>query len=168
MYYFWLSAFLALVVFIGRLPATVRRVRAQCEALRPPQPIARSDNLFRLVNAIGAAVTEFFLLGLLALAVFIGANAAFGTLGEAPDLNTGIRHLSLGALSVIALLLVITALLLIGGPFARAFLLFSSAFSVIAWMVMSSAGDQWPAILLFALLAVGTPSLFLQLIRLLR
>jgi len=166
-YYFWLTVFLALVVFIGGLPATVRRVRAQREALRPLQPIARFDHLPCIVNTIGAALTEFFLLGLLALAVFVAANAAFGTLGQAPDLNTGLRDLSLGILAVIVALAVITGLLLIGGAFARYFLLFSGFFAVVAWMVMSSTGNDWPAILLFALLAFGAPALFISLLRLL-
>lgn len=165
MYYFWLAVFLALVVFFGRLPATVRRVRVQCDALRPLQPVARVDQLSSIVNTIGAALTEFFLLGLLALAVFIGINATFGTLIQAPDLNTGIRHVSLGALGVIALLSIITALLLIGGAFARYLLLFSALFAVVIWMVMSSAGDQWSAIMLFALLAAGAPTLFVALLR---
>lgn len=167
MYYFWLTVFLALVVFIGRLPATVRRIREQREALRPVQPISGSDHLPCIVNTIGAALTEFFLLGLMALAVFIGTNAAFGTLDQAPDLTTGIRHVSLGAVGVIVALVVITSLLLIGGAFARYFLLFTCAFAILAWMVMSSAGEQGLAIVLFAMLAVGAPVLFIQILRLL-
>ena len=166
-YYFWLTVFLALVVFIGGLPATVRRVRAQREALRPVQPIARSDHLPCIVNTIGAALTEFFVLGLLALAVFIGTNAAFGTLDRAPDLTTGIRHLSLGMIGVVVALMIITGLLLIGGAFARYFMLFAGAFAILAWMIMSSSGDQWPAIVLFAMLAVGAPALLIQVVRLL-
>lgn len=165
MYYFPLTVFLALVVFFGLLPATVRRIRAQREALRPIQPVTRSEHLPCIVNTIGAAITEFFLLGLLTLAVFIASNIAFGTLGQAPDLTTGIRHLSLMTVAVIAALTVTTGLILVGGAFARYAALFLSALGVVIWMVMSTAGDQWPAILLFAFFAVGVPAILVLLLR---
>lgn len=167
MFYFWLTVFLALVVFIGRLPATVRRVRAQRLALRPVPPLSRSDHVPCVLNTIGAAITEFFLLGLMTLAVFIGANAAFGTLGEAPDLTTGIQHLSLGTMALIVTLGVIISVLVIGGAIARYVLVLIGASAIVAWMVMSSAGDQAPAILLFAAVAVGVPALFVALLWLL-
>lgn len=165
MYYFWLTVSLALLVFIGRLPATVRRVRAQRETLRPIEPVTRSDHLPCIVNAIGAALTEFFLLGLLALAVFIGTHAAVGTMEQAPDLSTGLRHVSLGAIAVIAALVVVTGLLLIGGSIARYALLFSIAFAIVGWMVISSTGDQGPSIVLFAALAAGAPTVLILLLR---
>ncbi|MGI9416270.1 MAG: hypothetical protein ACR2RA_00375 [Geminicoccaceae bacterium] len=166
MLYFLLTVFPALVVFIGRLPATVRRVRAQREALRPVQPVARTDHLPCVLNTIGAALTEFFLLGLLVLAVFIGTSAAFGTLDQAPDLTTGIRHLSLGAVGAIIALGVTIAILVNAGTLARYVLLFGGALVILYWMVMSSAGDQAPAILLFAALAVGAPTLLVAVLRL--
>lgn len=165
MYYFWLTVFLALVVFFGRLPATIRRVRAQREALRPIQPIVRSDHLPCMLNTIGAVLTEFFMLGLSALAVFIAANAALGTLWQASDLTTGIRHLSLGALALFLTVAAIISLILTGGAFARAALVFGSVFSIVAWMVLSTTGDEGPAIVLFALLAVGAPTLLIALLR---
>ena len=167
MFYFWLTVFLALVVFFGRLPATIRRVRAQRDALRPVQPITRTDHFPCVVNTIGAAITEFFLLGLMTLAVFMGTNAAFGTLDQAPDLTTGIRHLSLGVITLIVTMIAIISSLVIGGAIARYGLLLMGAMVILAWMVMSSAGDQAPAILLFAAFAVGVPTLFVILVRLL-
>ena len=168
MLYFWLTVFPALVVFLGRLPATIRRVRAQREALRPVRPLARAEHFPCIMNTIGAAITEFFLLGLLTLAVFVVSLAAFGMFGQAPDLSTGVRHLSMGALFLIAALVAITGLLLIGGAFLRMLLMFSTFFTAVAMMVQSSAGDQAPAILLFALLAVGLPTLFVFVLRMFR
>lgn len=165
MSYFWLTVFPALVVFIGRLPATVRRVRAQREALRPVQPIARADHLPCILNTIGAAITEFSLLGLLVLAVFIGTSVAFGTLGQAPNLTTGLRHLSLGAIGTIIVVGTTIAILLRGGVLARYVLMFGGALAVLFWMVMTSAGEEAPAILLFAALAVGAPTLLTALLR---
>ncbi len=167
MFYFWLTVFLALVVFFGRLPATVRRVRAQRQALRPVQPITRSDHFPCVVNTIGAAITEFFMLGLMALAVFLGSNAALGTLDQAPDLTTGIRDLSLGAIALTISFVLIISALAIGGAIARHLLFVIGATAILAWMVMSSSGDQAPAILLFAALAVGVPTLFVALLRML-
>lgn len=162
---FWLTVFPALVVFIGRLPATMRRVRAQRDALRPVQPIARADHLPCVLNTIGAVLTEFSLLGLLALAVFVGTSAAFGTLGNAPDLSTGIRQFSLGAIGTITAVGITIAVLLSGGVLARYVIIFGVALAVLFWMVMSSAGDQAPAILLFAVLAVGAPTLLVAALR---
>ncbi len=167
MYYFALTVLLTLVVFIWRLPATIRRVRAQREALRPVQPVARADHLPCIVNTIGAVLTEFFLLGLLSFAVFLGSNAAFGTLDRAPDFLTGIRHISLGAFGVMVVLAMMTALLLIGGAAARYALAFLSVLAIITWMAMSSVGDQWPAVVMFAALACGAPTLLILVIRLL-
>ncbi len=167
MFYFWLTVILALVVFFGRLPATVRRVRAQREALRPVQPVTRTDHFPCMVNTIGAAITEFFMLGLMTLAVFMGTGAAFGTLDQAPDLTTAIRQLSLGAIGLIVTMAAIITVLVIGGAIARYGLLVIGAALILAWMVMSSAGDQAPAILLFAALAVGVPTLFVALLRML-
>lgn len=167
MYYFWLTVVLALVVFIGGWPATIRRVRAQREALYPLKPISRSDHLPCILNTIGATLTEFFMLGLLALAVFIATNAAFGTLDQAPDLTTGVRHLSLGAIGVIVAIIAMIGLLLVGGAIARYAFLFIGAFIMLAWMVMSSSGDQGPGIILFAMVAVGAPLLFIQVLRML-
>lgn len=167
MFYFWLTVFLALVVFIGCLPATVRRVRKQREALRPIPPLARSDHVPCVLNTIGVVITEFFMLGLMTLAVFVGTNAALGTLGQAPDLTTGVRHLSLGVIALIVSLIMIITALVIGGAIARFVLLAIAASAIVAWMVLSSAGDQAPAILLFAALAVGVPTLFVTLLRML-
>ena len=167
MFYFWLAVLLALVVFIGRFPATVRRVKEQRQALRPVPPIARSDHVPCILNAIGAAITEFFMLGLMTLAVFVGSNAAFSTLGQAPDLATGIQHLSLSIIGVIVALASLIGLFLFGGAIARYALMFAGTFAILAWMVMISAGDQAFAILLFAALAVGVPALIVALLRLL-
>ena len=117
------------------------------------------------MNTIGAAVTEFFLLGLLTLAVFIGASAAFGTLDQAPDLSTGLRHLSLGVIGTIIAIGLTVAILLRGRVLARYVLLFGATFLTLFWLVMSSAGDEAPAILLFAVLAVGAPALFIAVVR---
>lgn len=165
MYLFWLTVFLALVVFIGGLPATIRRVKAQREALRPIQPITRSDHLPCMLNTIGAALTEFFMLGLMALAVFVASNAAFGTVWQAPDLTTGFRHLSIGTIALLVTIAATISLILSGGAFARAALVFGGVFSVVAWMVLSTTGDQGPAIVLFALLAVGAPTLLIAILR---
>ena len=166
MYYFWLTVFPALVVFIAFLPATVRRFREQRKALRPIEPIARYEHFPCIVNTIGAAFTEFALLGLMAFGVFVLANATFGTLAQAPDLNTGIRYLSLGTLGLFIAVGIIIAALLKGGGVARGFLLFSVMLAVLMMMVMSSAGDQGPAILLFALTAVGVPAVVIAILRL--
>lgn len=165
MYYFWLTVFLALVVFIGRLPGAIRRFRAQRETLRPVQPIARSDHLPCMLNTIGAALTEFFMLGLTTLAVFILSNAAFGTLGQAPDLTTGIRHISLGAIILIVAVALMIGLLLAGGALARVGLTFGCVFTVVAWMVLSTAGNQGLGIVLFGLFAVGAPTLLIAVLR---
>jgi hypothetical protein len=167
MYYFWATLFLALMVFVSRLPATVRKIRAQREALRPVQPISRADHLPCIVNTIGAAITEFALLGLLTFGIFVGSNAALGTLGQAPDLTTGVRHISIGAISLILAVIVVTGLLLIGGKIARHLLMLAVAFAIVTWMVMSSTGDQWPAVIIFGLLAYAAPAMFVMLLRIL-
>jgi len=121
-----------------------------------------------MVNTIGAVLTEFSLLGLLTLAVFIGANAVLGTLGQAPDLASGIRDLSVGMLGLLMALAAITTLLLFGGTFTRAALIFSGLFTIVIAMVISTIGDQWPAVILFALFAVGIPTLLVALLSRLR
>lgn len=165
MYYFWLTVFPALVVFFGRFPATIRRIRVQRKELHPVEPIARYEHLPCIVNTIGVAFTEFFLLGLMALVVFTGLNAIFGTIGQAPDLGSGLRHLSLGTVAVIVTVGLIIAAVLSGGSFARYLLLFGVVFTIVTQMVMSSTGDQGPAIALFALIAAGLPTLFIALLR---
>ncbi|MEM7045331.1 MAG: hypothetical protein AAF543_21180 [Pseudomonadota bacterium] len=130
--------------------------------------MARVEHFPCIMNTIGAALTEFFLLGLLTLAVLVISFVAFGTFGQAPDLSTGVRQLSIGALLLIAALVGITTLLLIGGAFLRMLLMFSTFFTAVSLMVQSTSGDQAPAILLFALLAVGAPTLFVFLLRLFR
>ncbi|MEM9626372.1 MAG: hypothetical protein AAGA21_09085 [Pseudomonadota bacterium] len=167
MFYFWLTVFLALVVFIGRLPATIRRIKAQREALRPVPPLSRSDHVPCIMNTIGAVITEFFVLGLITLAVFISTNAAFSTLGEAPSLATGIQQLGWGTVGVIVALASTIGILLLGGAIARNVLLIASGLAIVAWMVMSSADDQALPVLLFAVVAVGVPALFIALLRLL-
>ncbi len=165
MYYFWVTFFLALVVFILRLPVTIRRIGAQRQALRPVEPISRVDHLPCIVNTIGAAITEFALLGLLVVAVFLGSNAALGTLGEAPDLSTGFRQISLGSIITICALALTTLVLVIGAQFARCFLVMLIAFGLVLWMVMNSAGDQWPAIALFGFISYGVPAIFVLVVR---
>ncbi|MEZ5935028.1 MAG: hypothetical protein R3F54_24470 [Alphaproteobacteria bacterium] len=164
MYYFWLTVFLALVVFIGRLPATLRRVRAQREALRPIEPITRFDHLPCMLNTIGAVITEFFMLGLMTLAVFILSNAAFGTLWQAPDLSTGLRHVSLGATVLIMTIAAFVLLLLTSPQTIRTLLLFSVVFAAVALMVMVTAGEQGPVIVLFARAAAGAPALLIAIL----
>jgi hypothetical protein len=163
--YFWTTFFLAFVVFIFRLPATVRRIRAQRQALRPVEPISRVDHLPCMVNAIGAAITEFSLLGVLVVAVFLGSNAALGTLGAAPDFSTAFRHISLGSIITILALILTTIVLAIGARFARFMLLMLIVFGLVLWMVMSSAGDQWPAIALFGFVSYAVPAIFILILR---
>jgi sterol desaturase/sphingolipid hydroxylase (fatty acid hydroxylase superfamily) len=160
-----LTVILTLMVFIGRLPGTIRRVRAQREALRPLRPIARTDHLPCIVNTIGATITEFFQLGLLTFGVFIGSYFIFGTLEQAPTFTTGMRHISLSALVIMMALAFVIGILLIGGAIARYALALTLLFAVIAWMVESSVGDEWPAVLIFALLSCGAPTALVLLIR---
>lgn len=167
MYYFWATFFLAFVVFVFRLPATIRRIGAQRQALRPVEPISRVDHLPCIVNTIGAAITEFSLLGLLVVAVFLGSNAALGTIGEAPDFSTAFRHISLGSIITICALAVTTFVLVIGAHVGRYILIMVIAFGLVLWMVMSSAGDQWPAIALFGFISYGAPAILVLLLRLL-
>lgn len=164
-YYFWVTFFLALVVFIIRMPATIRRIRAQRHALRPVEPISRAEHLPCIVNTIGAAITEFSLLGLLAVAVFLGSNAALGTLGEAPDLSTAFRKISLGSIVTICALALATIILVIGAQFARHILAMLVVFGLVLWMVVSSAGDAWPAIALFGLVSYAAPAIFVLILR---
>lgn len=117
------------------------------------------------MNTIGATVTEFFMLGLMVLAVFIASNAAFGTMGQAPDMSTGLRYVSLGAVAIIVALMVAIGLLLIGGAFARYSMMVIVALGILAWMVLTTAGEDGPAILLFACLAVAGPVLLIKLLR---
>lgn len=165
MYYFWVTIFLALVVFVFRLPVTLRRIGAQRLALRPIEPISRVDHLPCIVNTIGAAITEFALLGLLVVAVFLGSNAALGTFGEAPDLSTAFRKISFGSIVIICALALTTFVLVIGAHFARYILIVLIAFGLVLWMVMSSAGDQWPAIALFGFISYGAPAIFVLVLR---
>lgn len=165
MYYFWVTFFLALVVFIFRLPVTFRRIRDQRQALRPVEPISRVDHLPCIVNTIGAAITEFALLGLLVAAVFLGSNAALGTLGEAPDFSTAFRKISFGSIVTISALTLVTLILAFGARFVRYILIMLAAFGLVLWMVMSSAGDQWPAIALFGFISYGVPAIFVLIIR---
>ena len=165
MLYFALTVILTLMVFILRLPVTIRRVKAQREALRPARPITRADHLPCILNTIGAVLTEFFQLGLLSFAVFVGANAAFSAFEHAPDIITGLRQISLGALALMALLTAIIVILAIGGATACYALAFLSLFVIIAWMARSSVGDEWPAVVIFALFTIGAPSLLISLIR---
>ena len=140
-------------------------MRAQREALRPLRPIVGKDHLPCILNTIGAVLTEFFQLGLLTFAVFMGANVIFGTLDHAPDVNTGLRQISLGALALMALLAIMIGILLVGGAAARYSIVFLSLFAMIAWMVESSVGDEWPTIMIFAFFAIGSPTLLILLIR---
>ncbi len=165
MYYFWVTFFLALVVFIIRLPVTLRRIRDQRQALRPVEPISRVDHLPCIVNTIGAALTEFALLGLLVAAVFLGSNAALGTFGEAPDMSTAVREISRGAAITIAALALATFVLAIGAQFARHMLIMLAASALILWMVKNSAGDEWPAIALFGLISYAAPAIFILIVR---
>jgi len=153
------------MVFFGRLPATIRRVREQRQALRPMRPVVRGDHFPCIMNTIGAVLTEFFQLGLLTFAVFLGTNVALGTLDQAPDITTGLRHISVGALAFMVMLAVVIGILLIGGAAARYALLLFSLFAVITWMVESSIGNDWPSVVIFALLAFGAPTLLILLIR---
>lgn len=105
------------------------------------------------------------MLGLTTLAVFILSGAAFGTLSEAPDLTSGIRQISFGAVMLIFAVFAALGLLLVGGAFARIGLAFGGFFTIVAWMVLSTAGDQGPAIVLFGLLAGGAPTLLIALLR---
>jgi hypothetical protein len=118
-----------------------------------------------MLNTIGAVVTEFFMLGLMTLAVFIGSNAALGTLWQAPDLSTGLRHLSLGLAILILVIAALIALLLTSPAMLRTAMLFGMVFTVLSWMVMSTAGEQGPVILLFALAVVGVPMLLIAILR---
>jgi hypothetical protein len=160
-----MTVFLAFLVFIVRLPVTIRRIGDQRKALRPVEPISRVDHLPCIVNTIGAIITEFALLGLLTLAVFLGSNAAFGTFDQAPNLSTAFRQISLGAIAVISALLLTTILLVFGARFVRYTLIMLLAFVVVLWMVISSTGDQWPAIALFGFVAYAVPALFVFLLR---
>ena len=165
MYYLWPTVLVALVVFIGRLPATIRRVREQREVLRPRPPVGRLDHIPCMVNTIGVFLTEFFMLGLLTLAAFILSNATFGTLLRSSDMVTGVTYVSVGALILMAAVGATFALLLKGGVVARAGLIFGALIAVVTWMVMSTAGSEGPAILLFALFTVGAPTVFVALVR---
>ena len=165
MYYFWATFFLALVVFIFRLPVTFRRIRDQRHALRPIEPISRVDHLPCIVNTIGAAITEFALLGLIVVGVFLGSNAALGTFSEAPDFSTAFRKISFGSTVAIAALAVATLILAIGAKFTRYLLIMLIAFGIVIWMVMSSAGDQWLAISLFGFISFAAPAIFILLVR---
>lgn len=118
-----------------------------------------------MLNTIGAAFTEFFMLGLTALAVFVVSNAAFGTLGQAPDLPTGLRHLSLGVVTVLLAVAAIITLILTSVALARSLLLFTVVFAVVVWMVMSTAGEEGPAIVLFALVSAAAPALLIAILR---
>ncbi len=164
-YFFWATFFLALMVFILRLPATFRRIREQREALRPIEPVARGEHLPCIVNTIGAAITELALLGLLVLAVFLGLNAALGTLGEAPDVSTAFQKISLGAMIAIGTLILTAFILAVSPRATRYALVMLIVFGLVLWMVMSSTGDQWPAIALFGLISFGLPAIFLLILR---
>ena len=118
-----------------------------------------------MVNTIGVFLTEFFMLGLLTLAVFILSNATIGTLWRSSDMASGITYVSLGALVLMAGVAAAIGLLVKGGVIARAGLLFAGLIAIVTWMVLSTAGGQAPAILLFALFTVGAPTLFIALIR---
>lgn len=165
MLYFWLTVFLAFVVFIIRLPVTIRRIGDQRKALRPLEPVTRVDHLPCIVNTIGAAITEFSLLGLLVAAVFLGTNAAFGTFDQAPDFSTAFRQISFGSIITIIALVLTTIVLVIGATLARYVFLFLVVFGLVLWMLASSAGDQWPAIALFGLISYGAPAIFLLIVR---
>jgi hypothetical protein len=118
-----------------------------------------------MVNTIGVFLTEFIMLGLTTLAAFILSNATFGTLWQSPDAATGITHVSLGALGLMAAVAATIGLLLAGGVVARAGLLFSALIVIVAWMVLSTTGSQGPAILLFAAFTVGAPTCLVALVR---
>ncbi len=165
MYYLWPTVFVALVVFIGRLPGTIRRVREQWDVLRPRPPVGRLDHIPCMVNTIGVFLTEFFMLGLMTLAAFILSNATFGTLWQSSNMAAGVTYVSLGALILMAAVAAMVGLLLKGGVVARAGLLFGTLIALVTWMVMSTAGSQGPAILLFALFTVVAPTAFVALIR---
>lgn len=165
MYYFWVTFFLALVVFIIRLPVTLRRIKAQRHALRPVEPISRVDHLPCIVNTIGATITEFALLGLLVLGIFLGSNAAFGTFGEAPDISTALRKVSFGSIIAITTLVLTTFLLVFGARFLRYVLIMLVAFGLVLLMVINSTGDQWPAIALFGFISYAVPAIIVLIVR---
>lgn len=165
MLYFWTTVFLAFVVFIFRLPVTIRRIRAQRDALRPLEPVTRVDHLPCIVNTIGAAITEFALLGLLVVAVFLGSNAALGTFDQAPNFSTAIRQISLGSIVTITALALTTLALVIGAQIIRYLLLLGLVFGLVLVMVVSSAGDQWKAIALFGLISYGAPAIVVLVLR---
>jgi hypothetical protein len=118
-----------------------------------------------MVNTIGVFITEFLMLGLMTLAAFILSNATLRTLGQSSDMATGVTYVSLGALVLMVSVAAITALLMKGGVIARAGLLFGALIAVVIWMVISTAGNQAPAILLFALFTVGAPTALVAVIR---
>ncbi|MEM9440051.1 MAG: hypothetical protein AAGA73_06365 [Pseudomonadota bacterium] len=165
MYYLWPTVVVALLVFIARLPGTFRRVRTQLDMLRPRPPVGRLDHLPCMVNTIGVFITEFFMLGLMTLAVFILSNATISTVWRSSDIASGITYVSLGALVLMAAVAGIIGLLVKGGVIARAGLIFGALIALVTWMVLSTSGSQAPAILLFALFTVGVPTLFIALIK---
>ena len=165
MLYFWVTFFLALVVFIIRLPVTVRRIREQRHALRPVEPVSRVEHLPCIVNTIGVVITEFALLGLLVVVVFLAANAALGTLGNAPNLSTALRELSLGTIVALTALMLSTLVLSVSVTFARYFLFALMVLVVVVWLVITSAGDDWPAIVLFGLISYAVPALLVLILR---
>lgn len=156
---------LALVVFLSRLPATIRRIRAQREALRPVRPISRLDHLPCIVNTVGVFLTEFTVLGMVTFAVFLGLNAALGTFNQAPDISAAIRQLSAGAIVTIVLVALATLLLTVGARLARYLLVALIALGLVSWMVITSVGDQWPSVLAFGLFTYAIPALLVLILR---
>ena len=165
MYYLGITALLALVVFLAGLPATIRRIRAQREALRPVKPISRLDHLPCIVNTVGVFLTEFTVLGMVTFAVFVGSNAALGTLDHAPDITAGVRRLSVGVIVTIGLVALATLLLTIGLRLARYLLVALIALGLVGWMVAISVGDQWPPVMAFGLFTYAIPALLVLVLR---
>ncbi len=127
------------------------------------EPVQRGDHILSIMNAIGATITEFSLLGLLVAAIFLGSNAALETFSGAPDLQTGFQRLSLGSALTIGTVLCVTLLFVFGRKFARYFLTIIGMFSLVLLMVVESTGDQWPSIALFGFLCYALPAIILLL-----
>jgi len=164
-FYLGITILAALLVFLSRLPATIRRIRAQREALRPVAPISRLDHLPCIVNTVGVFLTEFTVLGMVTLAVFVGLNAALGAFYRAPDISAGVRQLSGGVIVTIVLVALAFPLLTVGARLARYLLVALVASGLVGWLVITSVGDQWPKVMAFGLFTYAIPALLVLILR---
>jgi hypothetical protein len=156
---------LTLVVFFLSVRRAVRRIKEQRHALRPVPPVLPADHVPCVVNTIGVCLTEFALVALSLLMTLVLANAVINGAENARSVSDAIQRVTYDATLAVLAVVLMVFFLSRGIRFALFGLLLLIGGGTLALLLMSSGGEQWSRVLIFALVCGGTPAFLIYLLR---